>query len=679
MSQPYNITGLGDVHPRLEIRDLADDDKQFPLFIHALYTIQQPDYRPKAARFQDLGGIHGLPYERWRGDPNAADTLPKGLWGGYCNHQSVLFPVWHRPYVLALEQSIGEAAIHLAGLWTDVEGVSDDDKKEWIDAAKSLRFPYWDWTDEATETEGLPDVLKPQVFRFKLPDGTFSDPIENPLSFHNFGSVQPDGFQDEIFKTSMSGGEAMSFFKTWSRTYRWPSSKLNPIEDYIKIKTLLRGNKSARGSAKQLREEVGRLFCYPAPGETESDKQWPSIWDEFSNTLFDKDKAGWPECGCGSIEAPHNTVHLVLGGLGAMANNDYAGFDPIFYLHHCNIDRILAFWEFTFNQYWVDLGYYKKGGDNRPIPFTQPEGTWDEKNNAPVNRNTSLQPFRTREGNYWTPDQTRFFNGSSTLDTGYTYPDIVAVVRGKKEHVSLSDPLPKSDEEVHRVRNIIQTHFRANKKRGIDVPWRFKIPHKPNTIPLDHTVVPNYHRFYTFVELVGHAFNGSYSLELLHEGQVIGSFAVLTRGDTTQCASCRARKKAGGEVRGIIDIPDETLQDIVLSKSETLSTADDLVEALASAVKESITVRLVDAGGNLLADTHPRPGVQGLLPSPNGTGSLLEAAIVPKVLLRSAAAARKDGKTADPPHDEHHLGLTFFGHVDHGPLLESGVDWVPSN
>ena len=47
------------------------------------------------------------------------------------------------------------------------------------------------------------------------------------------------------------------------------------------------------------------------------------------------------------------------------------GFDPIFYLHHCNIDRILAFWEYTYHKYWVDSGYYKKGGDGKPIPFSK--------------------------------------------------------------------------------------------------------------------------------------------------------------------------------------------------------------------------------------------------------------------------------------------------------------------
>lgn len=54
----------------------------------------------------------------------------------------------------------------------------------------------------------------------------------------------------------------------------------------------------------------------------------------------------------GSIEDnPHNIVHVAIGGQnpltgrgGLMSVPDTAGLDPIFYLHHCNIDRMWAEW-----------------------------------------------------------------------------------------------------------------------------------------------------------------------------------------------------------------------------------------------------------------------------------------------------------------------------------------------
>jgi tyrosinase len=48
----------------------------------------------------------------------------------------------------------------------------------------------------------------------------------------------------------------------------------------------------------------------------------------------------------GNLESnPHNLVHTEVGGRGGlMSNPDYAALDPIFYLHHANIDRMWAGW-----------------------------------------------------------------------------------------------------------------------------------------------------------------------------------------------------------------------------------------------------------------------------------------------------------------------------------------------
>jgi tyrosinase len=53
----------------------------------------------------------------------------------------------------------------------------------------------------------------------------------------------------------------------------------------------------------------------------------------------------------GGLEGdPHNLVHVMIGGLGVgappgfMSDPDYAALDPIFWLHHCNIDRLWEAW-----------------------------------------------------------------------------------------------------------------------------------------------------------------------------------------------------------------------------------------------------------------------------------------------------------------------------------------------
>jgi len=54
--------------------------------------------------FLAVAGIHGQPYIPWNG---ASGSFTQGKWGfgGYCTHGSVLFPTWHRPYLLLLEVS----------------------------------------------------------------------------------------------------------------------------------------------------------------------------------------------------------------------------------------------------------------------------------------------------------------------------------------------------------------------------------------------------------------------------------------------------------------------------------------------------------------------------------------------------------------------------------------------
>jgi len=52
--------------------------------------------------FFQVAGIHGLPYIPWD-DATGEPFDPNTQWGGYCTHGSVLFPTWHRPYVMLYE------------------------------------------------------------------------------------------------------------------------------------------------------------------------------------------------------------------------------------------------------------------------------------------------------------------------------------------------------------------------------------------------------------------------------------------------------------------------------------------------------------------------------------------------------------------------------------------------
>ena len=46
-----------------------------------------------------------------------------------------------------------------------------------------------------------------------------------------------------------------------------------------------------------------------------------------------------------NIDSIHNQIHGIVGSVGHMAFVSFSAFDPIFFLHHTNIDRLFAIWE----------------------------------------------------------------------------------------------------------------------------------------------------------------------------------------------------------------------------------------------------------------------------------------------------------------------------------------------
>ncbi len=121
---PFVVSGsTGGAPNRLEIYDFVKNDKFFSLYIQALraylwrnfsssrsyWTIpvvpeaMQKENQSGTPSFFQVGGIHGLPYVPWNGVRGQRPWNPNTTWGGYCTHGSVLFPTWHRPYMMLFE------------------------------------------------------------------------------------------------------------------------------------------------------------------------------------------------------------------------------------------------------------------------------------------------------------------------------------------------------------------------------------------------------------------------------------------------------------------------------------------------------------------------------------------------------------------------------------------------
>jgi tyrosinase len=105
----------------------------------------------------------------------------------------------------------------------------------------------------------------------------------------------------------------------------------------------------------------------------------------------------------------HNAIHALVGSNGGTMLDQYvSAFDPIFWLHHANVDRIFALWQALWPDSYV-TSQVNKGGT-----YTNSPGLVE-------NIDTPLTPFKAdSNGNLWTSRMVR-----STRTFGYTYPELV--------------------------------------------------------------------------------------------------------------------------------------------------------------------------------------------------------------------------------------------------------------
>ncbi|PHH87764.1 hypothetical protein CDD83_8442 [Cordyceps sp. RAO-2017] len=346
----YPITGarpsqgtLG-VPARRNINDLAAGGPQWDLYILALLALyREPDENPLS--YFQISGIHGAPYIEW----NGAGPRAQGNWGGYCPHNENLFLPWHRPYVALFEQVLVERARQIAMSYPERF------RFQYVQAAESLRSPYWDW---AADSRVPPSTVPPTVW-VNYPNGNDVQQIEveNPLATYRFPRAVLDG-------------------------------KYGPFDSQRRPQVL-------RCRAPNVYPQSANALLSRRPL-----RQW--VYDALTRARnFTEFSLGG---GVVSLEQTHNAVHWDAACGEQFLEFSLTGFDPLFMLHHTNVDRIWAYWQtlrpdqdiFT-EPYW---------GQAR---FSTSAGTairWD----------SPLQPFFDQRRAFHTPVSVR---GIWTF--GYTY------------------------------------------------------------------------------------------------------------------------------------------------------------------------------------------------------------------------------------------------------------------
>ncbi|KAF8171240.1 tyrosinase [Mycena galopus ATCC 62051] len=358
----YIITGAkGGIPPtgaaapnRLEIHSFVKNQVQFSLYIQALQQIFGQN-QGAVASFFSIAGIHGLPYQEWDGSGNKPVTT--NGWEGYCTHGNVLFPTWHRPYVGLYEATLQTAAIEIAATYTV-------NKAQFQAAALELRQPYWDWASNAVPP---PEVISLDQVSIVAPNGQ-TIKVANPLRRYTFHPIDPS------FPVP---------YNKWHTTLRQPDTTNANATDDVNLLT-----STLQSAQSQIKSKTYNLLSRV--------KTWPA----FSNHT-----PGDGGSTSNSLEAIHDGIHVDVGGNGQMSDPSVAGFDPIFFLHHCNVDRMLALWSALNPGVWVSSG-------------AATGGTWTIKPDSNVNQNSNLTPFWNTKTTYWESSQV-----TTTSALGYTYPE----------------------------------------------------------------------------------------------------------------------------------------------------------------------------------------------------------------------------------------------------------------
>jgi tyrosinase len=345
--------------------------------------------------FFALGGYHGEPF---RG-PGQSDPQ---YWGGYCHHGNVLFPTWHRIYLLKLEDALRS-----------------------VPGCENVTLPYWDETSADSIANGVPWALTQQNVKLggksipnPLHSFIFTAAINDTVAGDDSIYSKPKGY--ETVRYPLSGLEGTPDARNKSNahnaqyTYDQAVAALNKnITDWLTGRIVIAGKPAFRGQVADMCKA-----CLDAPNYT-----------VFSNTTS---AAQWnkthPDTVVFSVEAPHNSIHLAVGGFdlprhdespirdanGDMGENDTAGFDPIFFFHHCYIDRQFWLWQKNHNATnQLDI----ITGDPGTDPWAGPGPPADTDPNTPLDLNTPLQPFTKSNGQPYTSADC--INIQTQL--GYTY------------------------------------------------------------------------------------------------------------------------------------------------------------------------------------------------------------------------------------------------------------------
>ncbi|KAG6010792.1 hypothetical protein E4U21_004180 [Claviceps maximensis] len=352
---------------RMEVRSMRDNSYKWDLFILGLSMFQFASQDDPLSWYQ-IAGIHGVPFTAW----NGVEPLPGANLSGYCTHSSVLFPMWHRPYLALFEQQMYKMVSEIALMFTN-----STQRQLYQEAANDFRLPYWDWSLEAPKGEThLPNVFWSPVIQQYGPNGVQN--IKNPLYSYHFHPLD----QEALIWNPL---------KQWNETKRAPNttlSMLNPPSNNEEA------NAALLRKLSEIQQRLYIIFSNYHDFNAFSNKAWAA--SQGSSQLD-------------SIEAIHDVIHIYGGSKGHLTYVPLSSFDPLFLLHHTMTDRLVAIWQILNPDAWIS-------------PMAAGETSFTSLKGTIQSSDSPLTPFfATENGTFWTSDTAR-----STDAFGYAYADTFA-------------------------------------------------------------------------------------------------------------------------------------------------------------------------------------------------------------------------------------------------------------
>lgn len=368
---------------RMEVRELAKNADMWNLFLLAMIDFQAIKQDQIDSYFQ-IAGIHGMPWTSWDGVSGSTEGKPTADMG-YCPHGNLLFGTWHRPYLALFEQKLQAVAKVTASKFPT------SSRARYEDAARRLRLPYWDWAKNIAASEPvMPTTLTTPLIGVTFPNGTAAQ-VDNPLFDYNFHPLDNRQINGTGCQRSCSGsgcfGSVPRICDESQKTIRRPTP---PDGNVLESNNTELNERYLSILPSQRRQVYNLLSRY-------------QTFQTMSNNGGCTSGSNIPIVG--SFESTHDPIHANAFP-GHFSPTSVSAFDPMFWLHHANVDRQIAIHQRLYPDTYIE-------------PCTARTATFTMNAGDPLDQDSPLTPFhRNAAGDFWTSRNSRNIN-----DFGYTYPD----------------------------------------------------------------------------------------------------------------------------------------------------------------------------------------------------------------------------------------------------------------